>query len=219
MKLIETNKGYIAGSELTGNPGQPRSGHWTVRIPVPNFQPFLDAVTALGDVQRNRTDAQDVTDEYTDLEARIRNKQVLEDRLKEIAKARTEKMAELLEVERELSRVRGEIEQAQGRLQMLGKLSALTTVNVTIREVKDYVPPSPPTAPGFGSEVERVWARSLEVLTGFGKSLALLAVALTPWLPVIAVLLAATWLLSRRLWRASRSAPVVVSPSETQPPV
>src|SRR5262249_15193274 len=149
-RLIEAHQGYVAQLDLIGNPGQPRQGRWTVRIPVPRFQPFLDAAVALGDVQRNRTDSQDITDEYTDLEARIKNKQVLEDRLKEIAKARTEKMAELLEVERELSRVRGEIEQMLGRLQMLGKLSALTTVHVTIREIKDYVPPSPPTAPGFG---------------------------------------------------------------------
>ena len=73
--------------------------------------------------------------------ARIKNKQVEEQRLQDLLKKATGKLSEILQVEKELSRVRGEIEQLQGRIRVLANLSSLTTITLTMREIKDYVPP------------------------------------------------------------------------------
>ncbi len=67
-QLIEAEKakgGYPVGQEITGAPGNPRRGHWTVRVPVPGQQQFLDAVSKLGELQRTKTDSKDVTEEST----------------------------------------------------------------------------------------------------------------------------------------------------------
>jgi hypothetical protein len=62
--------------------------------------------------------------------------------------------------------VRGEIEQMQGRLRLLANMTSLTTITVTLREVKGYVPPQPAT---FGSQIARSFQTSFAGLIGFGK--------------------------------------------------
>ncbi|MBY0396092.1 MAG: DUF4349 domain-containing protein, partial [Thermoleophilia bacterium] len=93
--------------------------------------------------------------------------------------------------------------QMQGRLRYLANLSALSTVTITVVEVKDYTPPEAPT---FATRIRRTFDRSLADLTAFGEGLILSLVAIVPWLPLIAV--AAFTLLwgGRRLIRAFRPA-------------
>ena len=83
--------------------------------------------------------------EYYDLEARIKNKQQEETRLLKHLADSTGKLEDILAVERELTRVRGEIEQMQGRIRYLGNLSALSTVTLNVTEVRNYTPPVHPT--------------------------------------------------------------------------
>ena len=72
---------YIARAEITGSSGAPRHGEWTIRVPVAQFESFLDALLKLGIPQRNSVDSKDVTEEFYDVEARVKNKKVEEDRL------------------------------------------------------------------------------------------------------------------------------------------
>jgi tellurite resistance protein len=66
-------------------------------------------------VRSLNSDAQDVTEEFYDVDARLRNKRVEEQRLVEHLKKSTARLQDILAVEREISRVRGEIEQMEGR--------------------------------------------------------------------------------------------------------
>ena len=75
------NGSYIARAEITGSSGAPRHGEWTIRVPVAQFESFLDALLKLGIPQRNSVDSKDVTEEFYDVEARVKNKKVEEDRL------------------------------------------------------------------------------------------------------------------------------------------
>ena len=125
---VKQHGGFVSASNITGSPGQPRNGRWTVRVPVDRFAEFLAAVRQLGEVRSINSTSDDVTAEYYDIEARIRNKQQEEERLLKLLAEATGKLEEILAVERELSRVRGEIEQAQGRLRMLKDVTELTTV-------------------------------------------------------------------------------------------
>jgi hypothetical protein len=195
MGLVEEHQWFVAGSEVGGSPGAPRSGHWIVRVPVVKFAPFVAAAVRLGESVRNRTDAQDVTDQFVDLDARLKNKRTEEERLLDHLKKSTGKLEDILTVERELSRVRGEIEQTQGRLQKLTDLTALSTVTITLSERRGYVPPQ---APSFGTTVGRTFGDSVGLLVDFGKWLVLFAVALAPWLPVLAVVGTAVWIVLRR---------------------
>ena len=213
--LLSDHKGFIAQMEITGTKGSSRTGRWKVRIPVSQFDGFIAAVARLGELQRHSRDSKDVTEEYYDLEARIKNKQIEEERLTEHLKKSTGNLEDILDVERELSRVRGEIEQMQGRLKLLANLTELTTVTVVMHERKGYVPPPEPE---FGTAVSRTLDSSVDLLVNFGKGVVLFLVALVPWLPLLALVIVPLWLLARRtlrrLARPSPPAPLTAVPVE-----
>lgn len=195
--IVQSHDGFVSDSTLSGSPGQPRSGHWTIRIPVARYSDFLAAVRELGEVRRVRSTSDDITAEFYDTEARIRNKQVEEQRLQKLLTDATGELEEVLAVERELSRVRGEIEQAQGRLRVMKDLTELTTVSVAVTEIKNYTPQQ---AANFATRVRRTWQHSIAGMVVTAQSVALLAVALVPWLP-LPLLMGLALLFVRRLGR------------------
>jgi hypothetical protein len=207
QEIVKEMHGYLGQSEINGSSGSPRSGHWRIRVPVDQFQPCLDALVKLGVPEKNSTEAKDVSEEYYDLEAHVKNKQIEEKRLQtylEEKKGAT-KLEEILAVEKELTRVRGEIEQQQGRLRVLSSLAAMATITLSVQEIKNYVPPQ---APGFGTQIGSTFAGSLDVLQRFGQGLVLVAVAFAPWLPVLAVVALPVWLTVRRWRRPPEVTPV-----------
>jgi Domain of unknown function (DUF4349) len=105
----------------------------------------------------------------------------------------TGKLEDILAVERELSRVRGEVEQMQGRLRFLANRTELSTITIEATEWKDY---KPPVAATFPTQLARTFFGSVENLSAFGKTILMVAVALAPWLPLILLgLFAARWLI------------------------
>ena len=139
--LLQQHDGYVAESTIDRTQGEQLSGRWRVRIPVEQFDTFLDEISKLGVAESRHQTAQDVTEEFVDLEAQISNKKKLEERIVKLVEDSTGEIKDVIEVERELARVRGEIEQMEGRLRFLTNRTELTTVSIVAREVQDYVPP------------------------------------------------------------------------------
>ena len=143
LALVQKAGGYVADYQTTGSPGSLRSGNWRVRIPVERFESFLVEVARLGELESNRRTSEDVTEQFYDVEARVKNKKVEEERLIQLLEERPGKLEDILKVETELSRVRGEIEQFEGRLRLLSNLTSLTTVTIKVRERLNYEPAAP----------------------------------------------------------------------------
>ena len=110
------------------------------------FDSFVDSIVALGELERNNRTSQDVTEQYYDIEARIKNKRVEEQTLNKILQERSGKLEDVLKIEIELSRVRGEIEQLEGKIRVLENLSSLATLTLNVRERDKYAPPPPVVA-------------------------------------------------------------------------
>ena len=145
LGLIKEHGGFLAQSDQIGQTSAQRQATWRVRVPADHFDVFVSAVSRLGEVRENHVSSQDVTEEYFDIEARIRNKQEEEKRLLKHLADSTGKLEDILSVERELSRVRGEIEQMQGRLRFLTNRAELSTITITASEFRNYTPPVPTT--------------------------------------------------------------------------
>ncbi|WP_164102941.1 DUF4349 domain-containing protein [Candidatus Laterigemmans baculatus] len=195
VRLVEEYGGFVAHSETNRRFRDRQSGTWTVRVPVDAYSEFLTGVTSLGFAESRRENAQDVTEEFVDIEARIGNKRELEQRILTMLEERTGKLTDVLEIERELSRVREEIERMEGRLRYLSDRTSLATITIDCREEQEYTPPAAPT---FASRVTRAWNGSLELLRIVSENLLVVLVAVAPWLLVAALPALLVWVIVRR---------------------
>lgn len=209
LRLLKENKGYLAQSEVRGTPGTPRSGRWTLRVPVGQFEDFIEALIKIGELRLNKRDSKDITDAYYDLKAHIKNDEIREEGLRKLYldKAASSKLEDLLAVDRELSAVRGKIDAQKGQLQRWDQETTLATVHVTLADRQAYVPR---TEPEFTTVIGRTFHASVKSLVNFGKGLVLVVVGVTPWLPVIAIIVAPIWIILRRLRRNRENIPPMV---------
>ncbi|CAM3340110.1 DUF4349 domain-containing protein [Aequorivita lipolytica] len=129
LRLASQYKGLVQ-SDNSGKDYNRIYKNLTVRIPTENFQPFIDGISEGVDYfdQRNIS-REDVSEEFVDLEARLKAKRILEERYLELLK-KANNVKEMLEIERELSNIREEIEAKQGRLQYLQSQVSMSTVNI-----------------------------------------------------------------------------------------
>ena len=197
-ELIRASGGYVAQFREDRPYGAQRGGHWTLRVPVQQFNRFVEEAGRLGVADRREISAQDVSEEYVDLEARLKNKQQLESRLLELVAKRTDEIKDVIAVEAELSRVREEIERMQGRLRFLADRVKLTTVDITAYERRDYRPPEAT----FAGRIEHTFWQSVDLLRALAEACVLMIVGLAPWLVVLLLLFVPLFLWARR--RAKR---------------
>ena len=109
----------------------------TLRVPAAEFDRAMAALRGLAqEVLAEQVTARDVTEEYSDLDARLRNLQAAETQLLALVE-QTDNVEDLLKVEQRLAEVRGEIEQLQGRLNVLENRIALATINVLLHAPPD----------------------------------------------------------------------------------
>jgi hypothetical protein len=198
--LVQEARGYIAEQSVTGSPGSLRSMRWRIRVPVERFESLLLSVVSLGELERNSRTSQDITEQYYDIEARIKNKKVEEQTLNKILQERSGKLEDVLKVEVELSRVRGEIEQLEGKIRVLENLSSMATLSLNVREREKYAPP-PPVVADFPTQIARAWESSLKSLVELGKSVVLWTVTWAIWIPLYVIGAIITWIVLRWLLR------------------
>lgn len=198
LAMIQEASGFVAETNQTGTAGGQRSATWKIRVPVDNYDGFLQKTRTLGEVRSVHVNSQDVTEEFVDVTARVSAKKVQEQRLIDLIKNATGNLEEVLKVEGELARVRSEIERMEGRLRVLRDQTELTTVTLTVSEIKDYVPPEAPT---FATKITRTWADSTTLLQ---RNLGEFVLGLVAWAPFLPFYLAGWGLFFWLLWRVLR---------------
>lgn len=141
--LVTTYQGYVADSKLWRENNLTYASI-TLRVPAESLDMLLSIVRGKAvRIESENISTQDVSQEYVDLDSRLRNLQATEKELLELLatiRERTSKAEEVLAVYREITQIRGEIEQIQGRQKFLERMTALATVQVEIRPVA-----TPPT--------------------------------------------------------------------------
>lgn len=162
LQLIDEMNGYI--TRETQNTSSGNMYHTiVVRIPSSGFDKFLNKLAGnVGEFDRKDITAKDVTEEYIDIEARIRTKKELEEKYLQLLK-KADNVKDILEIERQIGTLREEIEAVEGRLNFLKDQIAYSTL--TIRYYKDV-----PKGPGLGKELKdglvNGWDLLLRVLVG-----------------------------------------------------
>jgi hypothetical protein len=133
-RIVQRVGGFVADASVQSGRNQLRSATLEVKVPASRFDELTQGLDPLGRLQSLNVGAQDVSEEFVDLTARVTNGRRLEDRLVELLRTRTGKLQDVLSVERELARVREEIERMEGRMRFLKTSSQLSTLSVNLYE-------------------------------------------------------------------------------------
>jgi len=133
--LSENLGGFVVASS-SWKEGERVVGQITVRVPSSDFNYAMGVLRSLAvEVNSETTSAQDVTEEYVDLEATLRNLEATETQLLKLM-AQAVKVEDILNVQRELSRVQQDIERTKGRMQYLERTSAMSLIQVSLEQSK-----------------------------------------------------------------------------------
>jgi Domain of unknown function (DUF4349) len=143
--LVAEAGGFVERSNETGD----GDASLECRIPAPQLEPTMSRVAALGHEERRSLATADVTDEYTDLEARLHTSIALRERLEQLL-ARANSVSDLLTVERELTRVQADIETMQARLEQLTSQVRLADLSVTLQRKRPKHQLGPLSYVGYG---------------------------------------------------------------------
>lgn len=193
--------GFVTQSDIAGASGSYRHSLWTVRVPQDKMESFIEEVMAVAELVQSVSGAQDVTDQYVDLAARLTNKQREEARLLSHLE-KSGALTDTLLLEKELSRVREEVERLQGQLNVLTSASDLATVSINLQERDRYIPPTKTEPTNFFSAISTTFVGSYWRMITFLQGLAIGLAAIIPWmLPATAIGLPMTWGVRRYVYR------------------
>ncbi len=134
-------RGYVATSSSEKQANGKLRGQVIVKVLPENLDHFLKKVRTLGELKNQTLGTEDITKAYFDTDARLKNARVMEQRLIEMLKTKTGKVADLLQVEKELGRVREQIEKMQGELKYWDSQVQFATVTISLSE-KDMEEPA-----------------------------------------------------------------------------
>jgi len=169
-RLAQRVGGFVADASVQSGRNQLRSATLQLKVPASRFDELTEGLEPLGKLQFVNVAAEDVSEEFVDLTARVANGRRLEDRLVELLRTRTGKLQDVLTVERELARVREEIERMEGRMRFLKTSAQLSTLSVNLFEPAPIVA-SHPGQSVIGEAFKTAWRNFVGVLAGAIASL------------------------------------------------
>jgi hypothetical protein len=192
-----TSGGFVSNSSLAVTSGEEDNGIETatvkIRIPAEAYTDVLGQLRGIAkEVRSQSEDTQEVTEEYTDLQSRIRNLEATEGRYLDLL-SRATTIGDILSLEDRLQSVRGQIEQVQGRINVLDDLTDLATISIRLVLPAVVTPVEEEESQGWAAEAwEKSWNASRDILIVVG-SIAIATVVFLPWFLVPTVIGLAAW--------------------------
>ncbi len=196
--------GYTVSSESWLSDDQ-LNARLTIRVPAAKFEEAMAQLRGLGiKVNHENATSDDVTDEYVDLESRLRALEAKEAQLLKFLD-QAEDTEAVLAVYEQLSATQVEIEQVKGRMAYLEKLSAMATITA---ELLPEAAEPPVVEEGWkpGTTLRNAARALVSTLRGLGRALIWLVTFVLPVLVLVALPIVAVWWIVRRLRRRSRKA-------------
>jgi Domain of unknown function (DUF4349)/Putative zinc-finger len=197
--ILARHNGYTAGLNVSTPPGAARTLQASLRIPAAHLAAALTELKALGRVEAETQNGEEVTQQHADLVARLKNSRETEQRLQDVLLTRTGKVKDVLEVEREIARVRGEIEQMESEQQTLEHRVDFAALDLKLAEEykAQLNSPAPSVAMQLRNAIVDGFRSAFQSLLALVLFLAESGPTLVLWLLVLAIP-------ARLLWRRYR---------------
>lgn len=220
--IAESVGGFVVTSESkqreSGEPGkQFLEVNLVIRVPAAQFGAALDQIRNAGSrVVQEKVTGQDVTEEFIDLEARIKTQKALELQFLEIMK-QAHRVEDALEVQRQIADVRTEIEKLEGRKRFLENRASLSTITVDLLSPTAIVV----NTSGFGRSIREAVADGVDVAIAIVLFLIRFVIVMVP---IVLLLILPLWLVARFVFRRARRnrlsrVETPDSPAPTEPPM
>jgi hypothetical protein len=191
--------GYISESNVFKDGEEQVSGQITVRIPQKNFQAFLrEAEGQAAEVLQRNITGTDVSEEYVDLDSRLKSKRVVEERLTSFMK-NAQKTEDLLKISADLAAVQEEIERIQGRMKYLENQTSLSTIHISLFENKVIVPNLEDDDLNTWDKTKKQFMKSTNMLLAAISGLFVFLVGNLPVLVILAVAAVFMYLFIKRV--------------------
>jgi hypothetical protein len=199
--ILARYHGYAASLNASTAQNAARSLQASLRIPAAKISAAVAELKSLGRVESEGQNGEEVTQQHADLVARLKNSRETEQRLQAILVQRTGKISDVLAVEQEIARVRGEIEQMKAEQKSLEHRVDFATIDLNLaEEYKAQInSPSPSLSTRFHNALVAGYRDALETMMGIILFFAEYTPSLLLWL---ALLFPAGWFLRRRWLRA-----------------
>jgi hypothetical protein len=133
-RIVRGHQGYVSSLNISTEKGAPQSLTGKLMIPSAQLDVALADLKALGRVEQEQQGGEEVTSQVMDLDARLKNARETETQLTEILRSRAGKIGDVLEVEKEMARVRGEIEGMEAEQKQLRERIAFASIDLTLAE-------------------------------------------------------------------------------------
>ena len=133
-RIVRGHQGYVSSLNISTEKGAPQTLSAKVMIPAAQMDAALADLKALGRVEREEQGGEEVTSQVVDLDARLKNARETETQLMDILRSRTGKVADVLDVEKEIARVRGEIETMQAEQKQLRERVDFGSIDLNLSE-------------------------------------------------------------------------------------
>ncbi len=189
--------GFIGNTAMEAGREQAKAATLEIRLPSSRFDEAIAGLSPIGKLESVNISAQDVGEEYVDIAARVTNAHRLEQRLIEVLATKTGKLRDVLDIERELARVREEIERMEGRMRYLRTRVATSTLSITVHEPRPVVGER-----GSSSVIAEAFKQSWRNFVGFTARVIAALGTLIPTLILMAAGAVAVVALWRRLTRS-----------------
>ena len=185
--LVDTSGGFVVSVSRTEDEFE-SFAFMSFRVPSNNLEVTLSRVRDISErVERENRSSQDVTTEFVDIEARLGNLRAAEQQLMVLFE-RSGKVSDVLEVQRELTNMRGQIESLQGRLNYLSQTTATSLVSVWFHPTTSTAPISDPA--WSPSETARGATRGLAAFGRWSADVAITVAIFSPvWVPIVVIVL------------------------------
>jgi Domain of unknown function (DUF4349) len=205
--IVRQRGALLADSRMSKDADDQHLAELVIRVPSEHFTEMLVALRQVGSIKSEAVKTQDVTKEYADLETRLAVKEQTVTRLRSLLEGRTAKLADVLEVERELARAVTELETMKGERRFYDQQIAVSSISVSLFDHESS------HAVQFAGPVASALRSSLGVLARSLSGLIYAVAFLLPW----AVLFALLWWPVTRLRRYLRGVPGEPTPRSTPP--
>ncbi|HEV1993942.1 MAG TPA: DUF4349 domain-containing protein [Candidatus Acidoferrum sp.] len=199
--ILARHNGYAAGLNVATPQGAARALQASLRIPAPQLVAAVAELKALGRVESETQNGEEVTQQHADLLTRLKNSRETELRLQDVLRNRTGKVKDVLEVEEEIARVRGEIEQMEAEQQTLEHRVNFATIDLKLAEEykAQLTTPAPSVAIQLRNAIVDGFRSAFESLLALVLFLAESGPTLLLWLMILSF---PAWLLCRRYRRS-----------------